>query len=88
MYALRNVRFGKLPILAALMPAVMNGVFVGFEIDFFFINNARGFDFGDFLFQGGCVALGELAVLFVLGLPLVYIIERNGLDEKLFRVRG
>lgn len=84
MYGLRNVRLFKLPVLAALMPALFNGIFVGFEIDFFFINNAQAFNFVDFLIQGGLVALGELAVLFVLGLPLTRVIELNGLDKKLF----
>ena len=84
MYALRNVRLFKLPVLAALMPALFNGLLVGFEIDFFFMNNALAFNFVDFLIQGGLVALGELAVLFVLGLPLTRVIELNGLDKKLF----
>lgn len=84
MYAFRNIRLFKLPVLAALMPALLNGIFVGFEIDFFFINNAQAFNFADFLVQGGLVALGELAVLFVLGLPLTRVIEINGLDKKLF----
>ena len=84
MYALRNVRLFKLPVLAALMPALFNGLLVGFEIDFFFMNNATAFNFVDFLIQGGLVALGELVVLFVLGLPLTRVIELNGLDKKLF----
>ena len=84
MYALRNVRLFKLPVLAALMPALFNGLLVGFEIDFFFMNNAAAFNFVDFLIQGGLVALGELVVLFVLGLPLTRVIELNGLDKKLF----
>ena len=84
MYALRNVRLFKLPVLAALMPALFNGLLVGFEIDFFFMNNALAFNFVDFLIQGGLVALGELAVLFVLGLPLTRVIELNSLDKKLF----
>lgn len=84
MYALRNVRLFKLPVLAALMPALFNGLLVGFEIDYFFMNSASAFNFVDFLIQGGLVALGELAVLFVLGLPLTRVIELNGLDKKLF----
>ena len=84
MYALRNVRLFKLPVLAALMPALFNGLLVGFEIDYFFMNNATAFNFVDFLIQGGLVALGELVVLFVLGLPLTRVIELNGLDKKLF----
>lgn len=82
MYALRNVRLATLPVLAALMPALANGIIVGFEIEFFFIEG--GFHFADFLLQGGLVALGELGVLFVLGLPLSKLIEKQQLDKKLF----
>lgn len=82
MYALKDVRLFKLPVLAALMPALMNGIFVGFEIDFFFINQGS-FDFVDFLIQGGLVALGEIGVLFVLGLPLAWVIEKQGLHRIL-----
>ncbi len=64
------------------MPAVMNGIFVGFEIDFFFVNNLS-FNFYDFLIQGGLVAVGELAVLTVLGLPLFKLIEKRKLDKLL-----
>ncbi len=82
MYSLRKLRFFKLPVLAALMPALMNGIFVGFEIDFFFVNQGAAFDFRDFLIQGGLVALGELAVLLVLGLPLCRLIEVRGLGKQ------
>jgi len=83
MYATRNVRLVRLPVLAALMPALVNGVLVGFELDFFMVKQGF-FNLYDFLFQGGCVALGELAVLFLLGLPLTRLIEVKGLDKKLF----
>lgn len=85
MYLLRNKRLFKLPVAAALMPALANGIIVGFEIEFFFVEG--GFHFGDFLFQGGCVALGELGVLFVLGLPLARLIEKQGFDKKLLAVK-
>lgn len=79
MYALRNVRLFKLPILAALMPALMNGLIVGFEIEFFFVKAG----FADFLLQGGLVALGELVVLAVLGLPLAKLIDSRANLNKL-----
>lgn len=82
MYALRNVRLFGLPVASALIPALANGVFVGFEIDFFFINQG-GFNLQDFLVQGGLVALGELGVLLLLGLPLCWLLERRGIGEKL-----
>lgn len=81
MYLLRNKRLFTLPVAAALMPAIANGILVGFEIEFFFVEG--GFHFGDFLFQGSLVALGELGVLLVLGLPLAKLIEKQGLDKKL-----
>ena len=77
MYLLRNVRIKEIPFLALLMPAIFNGIIVGFEIDFFFIGSLH-FNFVDFLVQGGCVALGELAVLLILGIPFCLILNRNG----------
>lgn len=81
MYAFRNVRWFSLPILSALMPAIANGIFVGFEIEFFFVEG--GFHFADFLLQGGLVALGELGVLIVLGLPLAKLLEKQNLVKTL-----
>ena len=85
MYLLRSKRLFKLPVASALMPALANGIIVGFEIEFFFVEG--GFHFGDFLLQGGLVALGELAVLFVLGLPLARLIEKQGFDKKLLAIK-
>ena len=81
MYRTRNIRIAKLPILSCLMPALLNGILVGFEIEFFFVGG--GFHFGDFLLQGGLVALGELGVLIMLGLPFARLLEVRGLDKKL-----
>ncbi len=81
MYKTRNVRLFSLPVLSALMPALANGILVGLEIELFFIEGP--FHFESFLLQGGLVALGELGVLFILGLPLVKLIERKGFDKML-----
>jgi uncharacterized membrane protein len=82
MRALRDVRLFNIPFIALLMPAVFNGIIIGFEIDFFFIGSMH-FNFYDFLFQGGCVALGELVVLFVLGIPATILMEKRGFKNKL-----
>ena len=82
MYALRNERICKIPFFSLLMPALANGVIVGFEIDFFFVNQIS-FNLVDFLIQGGLVALGELAVLMILGLPLSILFEKQNLAKKL-----
>ena len=86
MYMLRRVRIFKLPVPAALMPALVNGLIVGFEIDFFIVGQGS-FHLDDFILQGGCVALGELAVLFVLGLPLSRLLELRGIDKKYLQIK-
>ena len=74
MYLLRNIQWKKLPLLAALMPAIFNGVIIGLEIEIFFIDGP--FHFASFLVQGGLVALGELVVCFTLGLLLYKALDR------------
>ena len=77
MYLLRNVRIKTIPFPALLMPAIFNGLIVGFEIDYFFIGSLS-FNLADFLIQGGCVALGELAVLIILGIPFCIFLNKQG----------
>ena len=81
MYLLRNVRIKSIPFLALLMPALFNGVIVGFEIDFFFVGNMH-FHLTDFLIQGGFVALGELVVLIVLGIPMCILLNKKGREMR------
>lgn len=81
MYLLRNVKIKSYPWLAMLMPAVFNGIIVGWEIEYFFIEG--GFHIGDFLLQGSLVALGELGVMAILGTLLYYAIIKRGLDKKM-----
>lgn len=82
MYLLRNVKVKNYPLLAFFMPALFNGVIVGWEIETFFIEGK--FIFADFLVQGGLVALGELGVMFVLGSALYFVIVSRKLDKKAF----
>ena len=83
MYLLRNVKIGNYPFLSLLMPAVFNGLIVGWEIEVFFISGK--FHFVSFLTQGGLVALGELGVMLVLGTVFYYIIVGRKLDKKIFK---
>lgn len=80
-YFLRNAKIKGYPFFAMLMPALWNGIIVGWEIEFFFIEG--DFHIGDFFVQGGLVALGELGVMAVLGTLLYYAIIKRGLDKKL-----
>lgn len=82
MYLMRNIRLFKLPLLGMLMPALINGIIVGLEISVFF--DMGGFTFMGFIIAGSCVALGELAVLYILGTPLVLAIEKSNLHNRLF----
>ena len=66
-----------------LMPAVWNGVIIGWEIEHFFIEG--GFEFVGFLTQGGLVALGELGVMAVLGTALYFIIIKNNLNKTVIK---
>lgn len=84
MYLLRNICVKGMPVLSALMPAVFNGVIIGFEIEFFFIEGP--FHFTSFLVQAGCVALGELAVCFTLGTAIVLAFKKNEAYKKIFSV--
>lgn len=79
MYLLRNIRFKTIPIPALLMPALWNGVIVGFEIAFFFMG---GFSLPVFFAQAGLVALGEFVVLFVLGIPFCKVVEKIGIFKR------
>ena len=83
MYFLREVKVGKYPLLAMLMPAIWNGVIIGWGIEHFFIDG--DFQFVGFLTQGGCVALGELGVMAVLGTALYFVIIKNNLHKKIIK---
>ena len=81
MYLLRKIRIKNIPFLALLMPALFNGLIVGFEISFFF--EESGFTLPAFLTIGGCVALGELVVLMVLGIPLCILLNKKGKQMRI-----
>ena len=79
----RDVTFKKMPVIAALMPAIFNGVLIGLEIEAFFIEGP--FRFSGFLIQACCVAAGELGVCLSAGLLMVSVIKKRGLDKRLFK---
>jgi len=80
MWLLRKVRIKGVPFAGLLMPALWNGLLVGFEIAFFFTDG--GFTIPVFLTSAGFVAIGELAVLFILGLPFCKLIEKTGIFQR------
>lgn len=69
----RNIRVKGIPILAPLPPVLFNALIVGVEIT---IVSPGGFVFPAFLANALSVGLGELAVCYVLGLPLLVALEK------------
>lgn len=76
MWATRNRKVKGLPVFGLLMPAITNAVLVGWELSVYIG--------GGWILNGFYVALGELAVLLVLGTILYFAIRARGLHEKLF----
>ena len=73
-YKFRKIRIKNLPVLSAAVPAIINGIFIGAEIEIFFIEGS--FHFTSFLIQALLVAAGEAAVCFTLGLLLFKAFDR------------
>lgn len=76
MYGLRKVVVWRLPLPALLMPALFNGVLVGWEL--------TAYVGGAFWLNALCVAAGELGVLLTLGVALYFVLQKNRLGYRLF----
>ncbi len=75
-YKTRHIQIKNFPVLSLFFPALCNGIIVGAEIQLFFIGE---FTWISFLTQAGLVALGELGVAFIVGIPLYYSIKNTNL---------
>ena len=76
----------KNQIIACLMPAVWNGIIVGLVLCYAFTDTAP--TLVSFLVYGGQVALGELAVMFVIGLPLMrWLPKQKFFSEQLTKYK-
>ena len=78
MWLLRNVTVKGYPLIAMLMPAVMNGLLVGWELTVFL-----GLP-GGFWVNAAYVAIGEAAVLLTLGSAVFFAMRRRRLDKRMF----
>ena len=77
---LGHLRFHGVPAAAVLPPVLLNALLVGAELTWMFYPLEPGF----FLMNALSVGVGELISCGVLGLPLVWVLERHGLDKKFF----
>lgn len=82
MWLLRNVCIKDIPFIGLLMPALFNGIIVGLEITFLYPPKDMAFLIS-FLITGGCVALGELVVLYVLGIPLTLTFKKTNIIKSI-----
>ena len=70
MYLSRRITLKGWPLPGLLMPALFNGLLVGWELQLY-----MG---GGFWWNAGCVALGEAVVLLTAGTGLTFLIRRIG----------
>ena len=75
MWKTRNVLLGKLPVLGLTMPAITNAFLVGWEL--------TQYIGGGFVINAVYVALGELAVVMVLGTMLYLAVKHRGLQKNM-----
>ena len=69
MYLTRKITIKGYPALSMVMPAIFNGFMVGAMLAYFFG--------GGFWLNVGCVAAGEIGVLFTLGTGLFYSLRKH-----------
>ena len=72
----RNLKIGRLPVLGLAMPALTNAVLVGWELTVYIG--------GGFLLNALYVALGELGVLFTLGIMLYFALSKPQVRTQIF----
>ena len=76
MWLTRNVKVKNLPLPGMLMPALFNGLLIGWELSVYIG--------GGFWINAIYVAIGEAAVLLTAGSFLYYAMKKRNLDIRLF----
>lgn len=79
-YRLRKKLWFKQPILAALMPVIINGLVIGLELAYVITPNAL---WEGWLIFGAQVAVGELIAVVVLGLPLISALKKTKIWQNI-----
>lgn len=82
MWLTRNIRIGGFPLLGMTMPAVFNAILVGWELTVYL--GDTGFTMAAFWINAIYVALGELIVLFTLGIFVWRALTKNQMGKRLF----
>lgn len=79
-YKLRNIRIGRIPVLSAVPPVLVNALVIGLELTYMEVN---GFDVRIFTANALSVGIGQMVSCFAIGLPLVYVLEKTGIYKKM-----
>ena len=79
-YRLRKLRVRGLPVFSALPPILINAVIIGAELTVIFVGE---FTLKAFAVNALFVALGQAVSCLGLGLPLVYILEKFKLADRI-----
>jgi len=69
-------------LVAPLPPVILNAVVVGSVLSYMLANTP---DAAPFYIFGAQVGLGEAGVCYILGVPLMLMLEKTGLTAKLFK---
>lgn len=72
-YLTRRLTWKQFPVLSVIFPSLFNGLIVGAEIAWF----SGQFSLLSFLSAAACVALGEISVSTVLGIPFYFFIRKQ-----------
>jgi len=71
-------------VLACLPPVIVNAVFIGAMIAFFMLSYGETDNFlAAFLISGMWVGLGQLGVMYIIGLPLMIFLPKMRVIERL-----
>jgi uncharacterized membrane protein len=71
----RNITFRKIPVMSILMPILINGAIIGYELTLAFGPNTLGM----FVFYALSVAAGEALSVILIGYPLLQYLRRTQL---------
>lgn len=83
---LRKYRIKGIPVLASIPPVVINAVIIGTELTYAETSSSSNSVFSRMLWMNMLqVGLGQFVSCTILGLLLVWALERAGLKEKLFQ---
>lgn len=81
-YKLRHIRWRKLAIAPSLPPVLFNAVIIGIELSVLYL--PAGSPIGLYLLNIATVGLGQIVSCSILGVALVWVIEKYTVLKRLF----